>query len=197
MPAMHPLIHLTSLAPTVRVTTNLQHILALHVLEIVLSVQRIAKSNHSRNLAAVNRVLALLQRAVNAARALRVAGQYNLRVGALSARFASEHGHVRAAGGAVPGVALGVRWVVDALHAERGNFRAQGGGELGTNAGAHVAYFGGAAGEDEGDVAADGILHAEHHCAGFGDVVFDVGGDEAGMCVCSPGGFGGCAAGDG
>lgn len=181
MAAVHPLVHLAVLTPIIRVAANLQHILAGDILELVFTVERVTERHHSSDLVPVNGVLTLLQRAVNAPGALRVTCQHDFGVRALPVRFAGEHGHVRSARGSVFGVALGVGRVVYALDAERGNLIAQSLGQFGTDTGAHVAYFGGATGEDQGDVAADGVLHAEHEGASFRDVVVDVGRDEAGV----------------
>lgn len=91
MPAVHPLVDLAVLAPVVRIAADLQHLLAIDVLELVLAVERVAESDYCCDLAAVDGVLALLKRAVDAARALRVAGEDNFGVGALAVGFAGEH----------------------------------------------------------------------------------------------------------
>jgi len=88
---VHPLVDLAVLAPVVRVTADLQHFLAADVLEIVLAVQRVSEGYDCCDLAAVDGVLAFFERAVDAARALRVAGEHDFGVGALAVGFAGEH----------------------------------------------------------------------------------------------------------
>jgi hypothetical protein len=59
MPAVHPLVDLAVLAPIVRIAADLQHLLAIDVLEFVLAVERVAESDDGCDLAAGDRVLAL------------------------------------------------------------------------------------------------------------------------------------------
>jgi len=65
------------------------------------------------------------------------------------------------------------------LDAEGWDLVAQGFGQLRADASSHIADFSRATGKDECHVAANGVLHAEHERAGFGDVVLDVGRHEA------------------